>query len=235
MSNNTQPAPNEKHFTANQLVRDIIIGMSDGLTVPFALAAGISGITHSATIIIVGGLSEIIAGSISMGIGGYLAAKSESEHFDAELAREYQEIKELPEVEAKEVSDIFRSYGLKEEQIESIIATFQANPDAWIDFMMKNELGLEKSEPKQAIKSALTVAISYSLGGIIPLLPYMIISQNHQALLISAILTLIALFVFGYVKGSFIGNKPIKSGVSTMVIGGLAAGAAFALASLISK
>jgi vacuolar iron transporter family protein len=224
----------EKHFTDNRLIRDIIIGMSDGLTVPFALAAGISGITHSAAIIIAGGLSEIAAGSISMGLGGYLASKSEDEHYAAEMASEYREIVNIPDIESKEVADIFKGYGFKEQEIKLILDNFRNNPRAWVDFMMRNELGLEKSKPKQAVKSASTIASAYIVGGIIPLLPYMLIPQNHPALIVSAIMTLTALLIFGYLKGRFLGTRPFRSALNTMIIGGLAAGAAFLLASLIS-
>ncbi|MEI7451706.1 MAG: VIT1/CCC1 transporter family protein [Candidatus Falkowbacteria bacterium] len=226
---------NEKHFSSSQLVQDIIIGMSDGLTVPFALAAGISGVTHSAAIIIAGGLAEIVAGSISMGLGGYLAAKSEIDHYKTELAREYQEVEEVPEVEAQEVTDIFKTYGLQDNEIVPIINSFRKDKKSWVEFMMKNELGLEETHPKQALKTAATITSAYVVGGFIPLLPYMFVSQNHQALLISAIMTLLALLIFGYVKGLFIGNRPFKSAFTTMITGGLAAGAAFLLASLISR
>ncbi len=228
------PGQEEKHFTASRLIRDVIIGMSDGLTVPFALAAGISGITHSATIIIAGGLSEIVAGSISMGLGGYLAGKSEAEHYSVEEAREYREVKDMPETETQEVTKIFKDYGLNDEEIWPIVSSFQKRPAAWVNFMMANELGLEKIKPRQALKSAGTIATAYAVGGLIPLFPYFLISANHSAILVSAAVTLTALLVFGYVKARFTGTNPWKSAISTMVIGGVAAGAAFLLASLIS-
>lgn len=224
----------EKHFTASDTVRDIVIGMADGLTVPFALAAGLTGAVDSTTIIITAGVAEVAAGSIAMGLGGYLAAKTDGEHYKSELKREQMEIVELTHKEEEETAEIFREYGLKEEQIQDIINTLKEKPDQWADFMMKFELGLEKPNPKQGRKSAFTIALSYIIGGSVPIFPYFFIDNQQTALMYSVIITLIVLFIFGFVKGKFTGAIPLKSGLQTMMIGGLAAGAAFGLARLLS-
>ena len=225
----------ERHFTAGETVRDIVIGMSDGLTVPFALAAGLSGAVSSTTIIITAGLAEIAAGSIAIGLGGYLAARSDAEHYDSERIREQQEIKEKAEAEKAEVRDVFVSYGLTEVESAPIVDALSKRPDAWIDFMMRFELGLEKPEPKRALTSALTIAASYIVGGLIPLSPYFFFSPASTALLISVIATLLALLIFGYIKGRFTGARPFRSALQTALIGGLAAAAAFLIARLISR
>lgn len=222
----------ERHFTASDTVRDIIIGMSDGLTVPFALAAGLSGAVDSTAIIITAGLAEMAAGSISMGLGGYLAAKSDAEHYAKEEMREYTEIKTMPSVEHTEVKTILKKYGLTSEQADSIATALSKRPKEYVDFMMRFELELEKPNPKRALKSAVTIALSYVCGGMIPLIPYMIMSSAKKALPISAIFTLIALFIFGYVKGRFTSVRPMRGAVQTMFIGGLAATVAFIIARL---
>lgn len=224
----------EKHFTAGDVVRDIVIGMSDGLTVPFALAAGLSRAVDLTRIVVTAGLAEVAAGSIAMGLGGYLAARSDAEHYANERAREEDEIVTMPEDEEAEVAEVFREYGLGEEQIRSIVTALKDKPVAWVDFMMRFELGLEKPEPARARNSALTIAISYIVGGMVPLLPYMLMASVQRALWVSAVVTLIALFVFGYVKGRFTGKTPIRSAVQTTVVGGLAAGAAFLIAKSIA-
>ncbi|MEO6392487.1 MAG: VIT1/CCC1 transporter family protein [Pyrinomonadaceae bacterium] len=224
----------EKHFTSGEVVRDIVIGMSDGLTVPFALAAGLSGAGGSVAIVITAGLAEIAAGSIAMGLGGYLAARSDAEHYASERAREALEVKEKPQVEEAEVADIFSEYGLTDEEIEPIVRAFRQHPNSWIDFMMRFELGLEKPNPKRALTSALTIASAYIAGGLIPLLPYMILRDMREGLYFSVVATLLALLVFGYVKGRFTGSRPLRSAIQTMLIGGLAAGAAFLIARLIA-
>ena len=225
----------ERHFTAGETVRDIVIGMSDGLTVPFALAAGLSGAVSSTTIIITAGLAEIAAGSIAMGLGGYLAARSDAEHYASERLREQQEIQEKTDAEKAEVLAVFTSYGLSEIESTPIVEALSTRPDAWIDFMMRFELGLEKPDPKRALTSALTIAASYIVGGLIPLSPYFFFSPATSALLVSVIATLLALLLFGYVKGRFTGTKPFRSGFQTVLIGGLAAAAAFLIARLISR
>jgi VIT1/CCC1 family predicted Fe2+/Mn2+ transporter len=224
----------EKHFAAPDMIRDIVIGMSDGLTVPFALAAGLSGSVSATNIVVIAGLAEIAAGSIAMGLGGYLAARTDREHYANELERERREIIEVPDREKEEVAEVLRSWGLREPDIESAVKAISEDSDRWVDFMMKHELGLEEPEPKRARNSSLTIGLSYIVGGIIPLSPYMLIHQAHTALMTSVIATLIALFIFGYVKGRFTGSKPFKSAWQTTLVGGLAAGIAFLVAKLIS-
>jgi VIT1/CCC1 family predicted Fe2+/Mn2+ transporter len=225
----------ERHFTASELVRDIVIGMSDGLTVPFALAAGLSGTDIATRLVVTAGLAEVAAGSIAMGLGGYLAAKSDAEHYVSEKQREEVEVVELPEVEREEVAVVFRDYGLTETQIEPILQAFEKNHPAWVDFMMRFELGLEEPDPRRALRSALTIAGAYIAGGLIPLAPYMVVTQTRQGLIISVVVTAVALAVFGYVKGQFTGTQPARSALHTTLIGGLAAGAAFIIARMFSS
>jgi VIT1/CCC1 family predicted Fe2+/Mn2+ transporter len=225
----------EKHFTGSEVVRDIVIGMSDGLTVPFALAAGLSGIANSSAIVITGGLAEIAAGSIAMGLGGYLAARSDVEHYASEREIERREVETIPAKEMEEVEQVLLTYGLEKEQSALVADALRQRPEAWIDFMMRFELGLEKPDPKRALNSALTIGLSYIAGGLIPLAPYILISNAGSALVFSVIFTLAALLVFGYVKGRFTGARPLRSAFQTALIGGLAAAAAFGLAKLISK
>lgn len=225
----------EKHFTGSEVVRDIVIGMSDGLTVPFALAAGLSGIANSTAIVITGGLAEIAAGSIAMGLGGYLAARSDVEHYVSEREIERREVENIPAKEKEEVESLLITYGLDEEQSRLVTNTLSQRPEAWIDFMMRFELGLEKPNPKRALISALTIGFSYIVGGLVPLAPYMLIPNPNSALLFSVIFTLLALLIFGYVKGRFTGGRPFRSALQTALIGGLAAAAAFGLAKFISK
>jgi vacuolar iron transporter family protein len=208
--------------------------MSDGLTVPFALAAGISGTGAATHIVVTAGMAEIVAGSIAMGLGGYLAAKTDFEHFTTEQQRENWEIDHLEEKEKEEVAQIFRNYGMTDAQIAPILVSMTKDRKQWLDFMMRFELGLETPDPKRARVSALTIGISYIVGGLIPLSPYILIQDISIALIISVIVTLIALFLFGYIKGRFTGTKPLKSGLQTVFVGGVAAGVAFLLARLIS-
>lgn len=224
----------ERHFTAGETVRDVVIGMSDGLTVPFALAAGLSGAVDSTSLIVVAGLAEVAAGSIAMGLGGYLAAKSDAEHYDSERQREQREVKELPRSEEDEVEQIFESYGLTKEQSAPLVASLRERPEAWVDFMMRFELGLERPDPARAFQSALTIATAYVVGGLIPLVPYMLLTKAQEALVLSALFTLFALLVFGYVKGRFTGTRPFRSAFQTMLIGGVAAGVAFLIARAVS-
>jgi len=224
----------EKHFTAGDTVRDVVIGMSDGLTVPFALAAGLTGAISSSHIVITAGFAEIAAGSIAMGLGGFLAARGDAEHYASERKREEEEIVTVPEVEACEVQDIFRSYGLTNEESATVVEALRQRPKDWVDFMMRFELGLEKPDPSRAWKSALTIALSYVVGGIIPLSAYLFLADAHKALWVSIIVTLVALGVFGAIKGRFTGVSMIRSGLQTMLIGGLAAAAAFGIARMIS-
>jgi vacuolar iron transporter family protein len=222
----------EKHFTASETIRDIVIGMSDGLTVPFALAAGLSGAVSSTQIIVTAGLAEVAAGAIAMGLGGYLAAQTDREHYANEHKRELREIREIPHQEEAEVAEIFQAYGLTETQIVSIVEGLRQDPVKWADFMMRFELGLDAPDPARAVYSALTIALSYIVGGLVPLIPYIAIDNAGIALKVSAIVTSVTLFGFGYIKGSFTGAKPWKSAVQTTLIGGLAATAAFAIAQI---
>lgn len=225
----------ENHFTSSELVRDIVIGMADGLTVPFALAAGLTGLAEIVTkTIVTAGLAEIAAGSIAMGLGGYLAAKSDAEHYHSERLREEREVIDLPRKEREEVAEIFEGYGLNAAQIEPILNAFEGNHKAWVDFMMQHELGLEEPDPGRALKSASTIAGAYVVGGMIPLAPYIIMTNVTNAALWSVIVTLIALTIFGYIKGHFTGTRPWRSALQTAVIGGLAAGAAFVIARFFS-
>jgi vacuolar iron transporter family protein len=223
----------EEHFTATETVRDIVIGMSDGLTVPFALAAGLTGAIAASGLIITAGLAEIAAGSIAMGLGGYLAAKTDAEHYRTELAREIEETHTLPDREREEVADVFRCYGMSEEQITPLVETIASDRDRWVDFMMKFELGLEAPHPRRALISALTISASYAVGGLIPLAPYMFVAEARDALVYSMIVTLLALTIFGYIKGRFTGTKPLRGALQTVLTGGLAAAAAFLIAKLI--
>ena len=209
--------------------------MSDGLTVPFALAAGLSGAVSSTAIVVTAGLAEIAAGSIAMGLGGYLAARSDAEHYASERQREQLEVKEKAEAEKAEVRDIFVSYGLTPEQSEPIVEALSRHPKAWVDFMMRFELGLEEPDPKRALSSAGTIALSYIVGGLIPLSPYILLPVARTALLTSVVVTLLALLIFGYIKGRFTGTNPLRSGLQTALIGGLAAAVAFLIARAISR
>lgn len=224
----------EQHFTASESVRDVVIGMSDGLTVPFALAAGLSGAVTATRIVVTAGFAEIAAGAIAMGLGGYLAAKSDAEHYVSEESREQREIIEKTQDEVAEVEAIFAEYGLQAPEIAPIIQAFQNRPKAWVDFMMRYELGLEKPDPSRAMKSALTIGGAYVAGGLIPLAPYLIVSSVQLGLVISVLVTLAALAGFGFVKGRFTGAGPLRSAFQTLLIGGLAATAAFAIARLIA-
>ena len=225
----------ERHFTASEFVRDMVIGMSDGLTVPFALAAGLAGVPNVPPgIIVTAGLAEIAAGSIAMGLGGYLAARSDAEHYASEKLREEREVETVPEVELEEVGLLFRAYGLSDQEINPILRAFEANPEAWVDFMMRYELGLEEPNPHRALTSALTIAGAYIGGGLIPLAPYMVLKGSHAAQLGSVVITLSALLIFGYIKGRFTGTRPFRSAWQTALIGSLAAAAAFLIARVFS-
>jgi VIT1/CCC1 family predicted Fe2+/Mn2+ transporter len=224
----------ETHFTATAAVRDIVIGMSDGLTVPFALAAGLTGAVASTAIVVTAGFAEIAAGSIAMGLGGYLAAKTDSEHYASERQREIRETVELADVETEEVAKVFRGYGLSESQMKPIVAAITSDQNRWVDFMMRFELGLEEPDPARAGRSAGTIAVSYIVGGLVPLAPYILMKQVRSALWVSVAVTLLALLIFGSIKGHYTGVKPWRAGVQTMIVGGLAAAAAFLIARLIS-
>jgi vacuolar iron transporter family protein len=225
----------ERHFTSSEVVRDAVIGMSDGLTVPFALAAGLSGAINQTHIIVTAGLAEIAAGAIAMGLGGYLAAKSDAEHYAKEREREKREVVEIPHEEMREVAEVFQDYGLSEEETRPIVEALRRQPRKWIDFMMRFELGLEKPEPRRAMMSAITIGGAYVVGGLIPLAPYIVTENISEALICSILFTLLALFVFGFVKGRFTGMRPMRSALQTALIGSAAAGAAYAIARAISE
>jgi VIT1/CCC1 family predicted Fe2+/Mn2+ transporter len=220
----------EKHFTASESVRDVVIGMADGLTVPFALAAGLSAAVSSSSVVVTAGLAEVAAGAIAMGLGGYLAARSDVEHYDSEAKREDYEIEHLRAREIEEIETIFKNYGLAGPNLTAVVDAVTSDRKRWIDFMMRFELGLERPDPRRAPVSALTIGASYLVGGLIPLIPYMLMASLMEALQISVIVTGIALAVFGAVKGHFTGVNKFKSAFQTLLVGGLAAGAAFALA-----
>jgi vacuolar iron transporter family protein len=224
----------ETHFQSSDALRDIVIGMADGLTVPFALAAGISGAVAGSKVVVTAGVAEIVAGAIAMGLGGYLAARGDREHYESELRREELEIVEKPQAEEDEVAEIFGRYGLEEQHYRGVIEGLKSRPREWRDFMMRFELGLVEPDPKLAGRSALRIGSSYIVGGMIPLAPYLVFDTSTLALPWSVAVTLTALALFGYVKGSFTGAGAVKSAFQTAGIGGLAAAAAFGLARAIS-
>lgn len=225
----------EHHLKSSELIRDVVIGMSDGLTVPFALAAGLSGAVNSTGLIIIAGLAEIAAGSIAMGLGGYLAGKTEADHYNTELKREYREVELLPEKEKEEVKDFFAHLGLSEEVQRQAVVEMTKDKEKWVDFMMKYELGLDKPDEKRAAKSAFNIGISYIIGGIIPLSPYFFAADVLTGLKISAVITLLCLFTFGYFKSRITGVNPVEGAFRVMLIGALAAAFAFGIARLINR
>jgi vacuolar iron transporter family protein len=222
----------ETHLTSSEFLRDIVIGMSDGLTVPFALAAGLSGAVSESSIIVIAGIAEIAAGSIAMGLGGYLSGKTEQDHYVNEEKREYYEVENLRDREIEETKEFFAKIGLSKELQEKATAEISLDKKRWVDFMMLYELGLEKPDPKRATKSALNIGLSYIIGGIIPLLPYFLIKNSTEALQYSFIVTLICLFVFGYFKSKITGVNPWMGALKVMLIGAVAAGAAYGIAKL---
>jgi len=223
----------ERHFAATDTVRDIVIGMSDGLTVPFALAAGLAGAVDSTNLILTAGLAEVAAGTIAMGLGGYLAARTEAEHFAGERNREERETRELPETEAAEVAQVFRAYGLPEETVTEVVSAIRSDRKRWVDFMIKFELGMTEPDPRRARNSALTIGLSYAAGGLVPLIPYFLSRSLRTALIGSVVVTVITLFVFGVIKGRYTTTRPVRSGWQTVLVGGVAAAAAFAIARMI--
>ena len=224
----------EQHVTSSETIRDIVIGMSDGLTVPFALAAGLSGAVRSSGLVITAGIAEIVAGSIAMGLGGFLAGRTEADHYQSELKREYEEVERVPEQEKAEVKEVFAGFGLSEKLQTQIADEMAKDKDKWVDFMMRYELGLEEPHPNRATKSAITIGVSYIVGGIIPLSPYLFIDDAQIALYYSCVITLVCLFVFGYFKSRMTGQPALSGALKVVVIGTLAAGAAFLMAKLIN-
>ncbi len=225
----------EQHFNSSELVQDIVIGMSDGLTVPFALAAGLSGAVSDPTLVVTAGIAEVIAGSIAMGLGGYLSGKTEIEHYESELKREYYEVDVFPEKEKDEVREVFAEMGLSESSQELIVKELSQNKDKWVDFMMKFELGLEKPNINRARNSAITIGTAYVVGGLIPLLPYVFVTNVQKGLLYSSVVTLMSLFLFGYFKSRAMGQNPLYGAIKIMGIGSLAAGAAYFAAQFFEK
>jgi VIT1/CCC1 family predicted Fe2+/Mn2+ transporter len=225
---------NEQHFQSNAVVRDFVIGMSDGLTVPFALAAGLSGAVDSTAIVITAGLAEIAAGSIAMGLGGYLAGQSELEHYDNEEKREYEEIEKLYDVEVRETKEIFAAYGVGEKNQEIITQEIARDKKKWVDFMMRFELGLERPDKNRARQSAFVIGFSYVIGGMIPLTAYFFTPTAGEGLVYSSIITLICLLVFGFVKSRLTGQPLLRGALRVAGVGALAAGAAFLIANLIT-
>ncbi len=223
----------EEHMHSSAMLSDIVIGMSDGLTVPFALAAGLSGAVDSTSIIVIAGVAEIAAGSIAMGLGGFLAGKTEQDHYNSELKKEYWEVEHKREVEIEEVRKVFEEWGLSKEIQQQATTEIIQDKNKWVDFMMKHELGLEKPDPKRASKSAFNIGVAYIVGGFVPLSPYFFVDENITALKISVAITLICLFVFGYFKSKLTGVQPLWGGLKVMLIGAVAAGAAFGIAKLI--
>ncbi|HVV56261.1 MAG TPA: VIT1/CCC1 transporter family protein [Mucilaginibacter sp.] len=224
----------EHHLKSSDTIQDIVIGMSDGLTVPFALAAGLSGAVQSSAIVVTAGIAEIVAGSIAMGLGGFLAGKTEADHYTSELKREYEEVERVPEQEKLEVREVFAGFGLSEKLQHEIAEEMAKDKDQWVDFMMRYELGLEKPEANRATRSAVTIGLSYVAGGIIPLSPYFFISDSQQALYYSCAITVVCLFVFGYFKSKVTGQPPVTGAFKVLFIGALAATAAFLMAKLIN-
>lgn len=224
----------EAHFSGSEIVRDVVLGMSDGLTVPFALAAGLSGAVSDASVILVAGVAELAAGAIAMGLGGYLAAKSDVDTWKSELRREREEVKEIPAEEREEVRKVFRGWGLRGDVLEKATDAVCSDHDRWINFMMREELNLTEPDPKRARMSAVTIGGSYVAGGAIPLAPYLFHVPVSTALLASVAVTLVALAIFGGIKGRLTGRPPLKEAARTVLVGALASGAAYTLARLIS-
>lgn len=220
----------EEHLQSSAFIRDVVIGMSDGLTVPFALAAGLTGAVTSSSIVVIAGIAEIVAGSIAMGLGGYLAGKTEQDHYNSELKREYDEVEQIPDMEKKEVQQFFENLGLSEEIQLKATEEIASDKKQWVEFMMKFELGLETPDPKRATKSALNIGLSYAVGGIIPLSPYFFLENSRDALKYSIAATLICLFLFGYFKSRITGIPVFAGAVRVMLIGALAAAAAYGVA-----
>lgn len=224
----------EHHLKSSDTIRDIVIGMSDGLTVPFALAAGLSGAVNSSGIVVTAGIAEIVAGSIAMGLGGFLAGRTEADHYNSELQREYDEVERVPEQEKFEVKEVFADFGLSAKLQDEIAEEMSKDKDKWVDFMMRYELGLEKPEANRASQSAITIGISYIVGGIIPLSPYFFIANSEHALYYSCAITTVCLFTFGYFKSKVTGQPPVSGALKVLIIGALAAAAAFIMAKLIN-
>lgn len=223
----------EEHLKSSAFITDVVIGMSDGLTVPFALAAGLSGAVSNNKIVITAGIAEIVAGCIAMGLGGYLAGRTELEHYQSELKREYDEVERVPEKEIQEVKEVFAEYGISEHGQQLLAEEMSKDKHKWVDFMMRFELGLEKPNPNRALHSALTIGLAYAVGGLLPLSAYFFTATPYEGLLISAVITIISLFVFGYFKSKFTGQVPLMGAVKVTMIGLIAAAAAYFIARMV--
>lgn len=222
----------ETHLRSSNFISDIVIGMSDGLTVPFALAAGLSGAVASSSLVITAGIAEVVAGSIAMGLGCYLAGRTEADHYDSERRREGAEVDTVPELEKREVREVFADMGLSPTLQTAIADELAKDKTKWVDFMMKYELGLDQPDPNRATKSALTIGLAYVVGGLVPLTPYFLVASPSEGLLYSSGITLICLFIFGYFKAKVTGQPPVSGAFKVMLIGAAAAAAAFGVARL---
>ncbi|KAI8928804.1 VIT family-domain-containing protein [Entophlyctis helioformis] len=225
----------EPHFEGAEIIRDVIVGLSDGLTVPFALAAGLASLNNS-RLVVTAGIAEIVAGSISMGLGGYLAGLSEIEHYNSERIREVREVETVPHREEEEIAEIFEPYGITRSVVQPMIDVLKQDKEVWVDFMMKFELNLEKPSVHRSWISALTIGFSYFMGGLVPLMPYVFINSAITALNVSVAVTILALLIFGYVKARLLGiSKPLSSALQMAIIGAVAAGAAYGIAKAIPQ
>jgi len=224
----------EQHLKSSDFITDVVIGMSDGLTVPFALAAGLSTAVSNNSIIITAGIAEIVAGCIAMGLGGYLAGKTEQEHYQSELQREHGEVESVPEREMEEVKEIFAAYGISESGQNMLAKELATDKAKWVNFMMKFELGLEKPNVNRARNSALTIGIAYFIGGLLPLSAYFFTNTPEEGLIVSAVFTTICLFIFGYFKSKVTSQPALKGALKVTMIGLIAAAAAFGIAKLMS-
>ncbi len=222
--------PESPHSHRQEWIRDVVIGMADGLTVPFALAAGLAGTLSTTALIITAGLAEIAAGCIAMGLGGYLAVKSDHEYFVAQRIRKEQQVMYASDEERRKLATLLAGWGLPHEQVQTAVESISDDREQWLDFMMKHDLGLEMPRPERARNSSITIGASYVVGGLVPLLPYMFLRDPKTALLVSVFVTLIALFIFGFGKGKFLGTNPFRSALQTTVVGGVAAAVAYAAA-----
>jgi len=222
----------EKHFQGSEMLSDIVIGMSDGLTVPFALAAGVSQAGVSNSVIVTAVIAEIVAGAIAMGLGGYLAGQTEREHYFNELKREYDEVEHLPEREKQEIKEILSKYNISENVQNQLVEELCKDKDKWVDFMMQFELGLSEPDINRAKKSAFNIGLSYVVGGVVPLIPYIITDEPMQGFIGSVIITTVALLIFGYIKSKVTGQHPFKGALKTTLVGLLAASAAYFVAKL---
>ena len=223
----------ERHSSSTQTIRDLVLGMADGLTVPFALAAGITGAVAASGLVVTAGMAEIVAGAISMGLGGYLAARTEVVHYAREYARELRETHEIPDEERAEVAQIMYNYGVREPVLTRVVNEIASDREQWVAFMMRNELGLERPDERAAPRSAVLVGGGYVLGGIFPLAPYVFVPDAHIALYWSIACTSLALLAFGAIRARVLATPVASGAAQTWFIGAVAAAAAYGLARLV--